>query len=78
MGKAKTFTSAELRRVFDYLATRQHAIRNRAMVCVSHMGADSQEVWAVILYQSGFNLALQRTYRERLSRLGCGCKNDSG
>ena len=38
MGKAKTFTSAELRRVFDYLATRQHAIRNRAMVCVSHMG----------------------------------------
>ncbi len=38
MSKAKTFTSAELRRVFDYLATRQHAIRNRTMVCVSHMG----------------------------------------
>lgn len=38
MGKAKTFTSAELRRVFDYLATRQHAVRNRTMVCVSHMG----------------------------------------
>jgi integrase/recombinase XerD len=38
MGKAKTFNSAELRRVFDYLATRQHAIRNRTMVCVSHYG----------------------------------------
>jgi len=77
MGKAKTFTSAELRRVFDYLETRQHAIRNRAMVCVSHMGADSQEVWTAILYQSGFNSALQRTYEERLSRLSCGWKNDS-
>ena len=38
MGKAKTFTSAELRRVLDYLASRQHAIRNRTMVCLSHMG----------------------------------------
>ena len=38
MGKAKTFTATELRRVLDYIATRQHALRNRAMLLMTHWG----------------------------------------
>jgi integrase/recombinase XerD len=38
MGKAKTFTAIELRRVLDYIATRQHALRNRAMLLMTHWG----------------------------------------
>ena len=38
MGKAKTFTAAELRRVLDYIATRQHAVRNRTMLLMTHWG----------------------------------------
>jgi len=35
MGQAKTLTEKELRRVLDYVATRKHAARNRALVCTS-------------------------------------------
>ena len=31
MSQAKTLTPQELRRVLDYVATRKHAARNRAM-----------------------------------------------
>ena len=37
MGKAKTFTAQELRRVQDYIATRAHAARNRAMLLLTHL-----------------------------------------
>lgn len=36
VGKAKTFTTTELRRVLDYIATRQHAVRNRTMLLMTH------------------------------------------
>jgi integrase/recombinase XerD len=36
--QAKTFTSVELRRVLDYVATRKHSARNRAMVLLTHWG----------------------------------------
>jgi hypothetical protein len=32
MAQAKTLTAAELRRATDYIATRPHAARNRAML----------------------------------------------
>ena len=35
MKQAKTLTQAELRRVLDYIATRKHAARNRAMVLMT-------------------------------------------
>lgn len=38
MAKAKTLSSAELRRTLDYIATRKHAARNRAMVLMTHLG----------------------------------------
>jgi len=34
--QAKTLTPQELRRVLDYIATRKHAIRNRAMLLMTH------------------------------------------
>lgn len=34
--QAKTLTAQELRRVLDYIATRKHAVRNRAMLLVTH------------------------------------------
>ena len=37
MGKAKTFTALELRRVQDYIASRAHAARNRAMLLLTHL-----------------------------------------
>jgi integrase len=37
MGKAKTLTTQELRRVQDYIATRAHAARNRAMLLLTHL-----------------------------------------
>jgi integrase/recombinase XerD len=37
MGQAKTLTPQELRRVTDYVATRKHAARNRAMLLVTHL-----------------------------------------
>jgi integrase/recombinase XerD len=30
--QAKTLTQTELRRVLDYIATRKHAVRNRAVL----------------------------------------------
>ena len=38
MGKAKTLSTAELRRVMDYLATRAHAARNKTMLLMTHLG----------------------------------------
>jgi integrase/recombinase XerD len=35
--QAKTLTPAELRRVLDYIATRKHALRNRAMLLMTHL-----------------------------------------
>jgi integrase/recombinase XerD len=37
MAQAKTLNSAELRRVLDYIATRKHAKRNRAMLLLTHL-----------------------------------------
>jgi integrase/recombinase XerD len=37
MSQAKTLTQQELRRVTDYVATRKHAARNRAMLLVTHL-----------------------------------------
>jgi len=37
MGQAKTLTPQELRRVLDYVATRKHAARNRAMLLMTHL-----------------------------------------
>jgi integrase/recombinase XerD len=34
--QAKTLNATELRRVLDYIATRKHASRNRAMLLVTH------------------------------------------
>ncbi len=36
MSQAKTLTPPELRRVLDYVATRKHAARNRAMRLMTH------------------------------------------
>jgi integrase/recombinase XerD len=36
MSQAKTLTPQELRRVLDYVATRKHAARNRAMLLATH------------------------------------------
>jgi integrase/recombinase XerD len=36
MPQAKTFTAKELRRALDYVATRKHAARNRAMILMTH------------------------------------------
>ncbi len=35
--QAKTLTQSELRRVLDYIATRPHAVRNRAMLLATHL-----------------------------------------
>lgn len=37
MPQAKTLTSKELRRVLDYVATRPHAARNRAIIMCTHL-----------------------------------------
>ena len=37
MSQAKTLTPQELRRVLDYVATRKHATRNRAMLLITHL-----------------------------------------
>jgi len=37
MSQAKTLTPQELRRVMDYVATRKHAARNRAMLLITHL-----------------------------------------
>lgn len=35
--QAKTLTQAEIRRVLDYIATRKHSLRNRAMVMTTYL-----------------------------------------
>jgi integrase/recombinase XerD len=37
MSQAKTLTTQELRRVLDYVSTRKHAARNRAMLLMTHL-----------------------------------------
>ena len=37
MSQAKTLKPQELRRVLDYVATRKHAARNRAMLLMTHL-----------------------------------------
>ena len=36
MSQAKILNSVELRRVLDYVATRKHSARNRAMLLLTH------------------------------------------
>lgn len=48
MGKAKTLTAQELRRVQNYIASRAHAAPNRAMLLLTHLaGMRSGEVAAL-------------------------------
>ena len=43
--QAKTFTANEIRRVLDFVATRRHALRNRAMVLITfYCGLRAKEV----------------------------------
>jgi integrase/recombinase XerD len=43
--QAKTFTANEIRRVLDFVATRKHALRNRAMVLITfYCGLRAKEV----------------------------------
>jgi integrase/recombinase XerD len=37
MPQAKTFTPKELRRALDYVSTRKHAARNRAIILMTHL-----------------------------------------
>jgi len=58
MGKAKTFTPSELRRVLDYIATRNHAKRNRAMLLMTHfagmrVGEVAALTWSDVITQDG-------------------------
>lgn len=58
MGKAKTFTPAELRRVLDYIATRSHSKRNRAMLLMTHfsgmrVGEVAALTWNDVVTQDG-------------------------
>ena len=36
MAQARTLNPTELRRVLDYISTRPHAARNRAMLLLTH------------------------------------------
>lgn len=48
MPQAKTLNAQELRRVFDYIATRDHAARNRALVATSFFaGLRAKEIAAL-------------------------------
>jgi integrase/recombinase XerD len=50
MSQAKTLTAQELRRVLDYVATRKHAARNRAMLLCTHWaGMRVGEVAALLI-----------------------------
>jgi len=54
MKQAKTLTAAELRRVTDSIATRAHAVRNRAMLMMTHLaglrvGEVAQLAWADVV-----------------------------
>ena len=48
MPQARTLNAQELRRVLDHVATRKHAARNRAIVCVSfYAGLRAKEIAAL-------------------------------
>ena len=50
MSQAKTLTQQELRRVLDFVATRKHAARNRAMLLITHLaGLRVGEVAALLV-----------------------------
>ena len=75
MSQAKTLTAQELRRVTDYVATRQHAARNRAMLLVTHLaGMRVGEVAALricdVVDDDGkgrpYGMVLVTLYRENL------------
>ena len=51
MGKAKTFTPADLRRVLDYIATRRHAKRNRAMLLMTHYADQNYEGITLVAFK---------------------------
>jgi integrase/recombinase XerD len=58
MKQAKTLTAAELRRVTDSIATRAHAVRNRAMLMMTHLaglrvGEVAQLAWADVVTAEG-------------------------
>ena len=55
MGSAKTLTNTELRRVLDYVATRKHAARNRAMVLMTFLGGMRVGEVASLRYADVFN-----------------------
>ena len=50
MSQAKILTSTELRRVLDYISTRPHAERNRAMVLCSHLAGMRVKEIAALRY----------------------------
>ena len=51
MSQAKILNAAELRRVLDYVATRKHSARNRAMLLLTHFaGMRVAEVASLRLY----------------------------
>ena len=48
--QAKTLTPQELRRVLDYIATRKHAARNRALITITHFAGLRVSEAAKLLY----------------------------
>lgn len=56
MPQAKVLTSTELRRVLDYVATRPHAARNRAMILCSHFAGMRVKEIAALRYCDVVNL----------------------
>lgn len=55
MPQAKVFTPTELRRVLDYVATRPHAERNRAMLLCSHWAGMRVKEIAALRYADVLN-----------------------
>ena len=58
MKQAKTLTATELRRVTDSIATRAHAVRNRAMLMMTHLaglrvGEVAQLTWSDVVTAEG-------------------------
>ena len=55
MPQAKVFTATELRRVLDYVATRPHAERNRALLLCSHWAGMRVKELAALRYSDVVN-----------------------
>ena len=49
--QAKTLTQAEIRRVLDYIATRKHSARNRAMLMITYLSGMRVGEVASLLYK---------------------------